>query len=183
MIRSVKEAFYHIIPSQQTLLTDEELGTCFKHIERLINSRPLTTVSADPRDPAALTPADFLLGSRDVLVAGIKSPIRCNLQERWKFLQNLTIRMWQEFLKIYIKKLHPRDKWPIHQDPLREGQVVVLLKPDCAKGHWPLGVITRVFPGPDGQVRQVMVRNSQQELIKRGPSGIAPLANCEITQD
>ena len=183
MIRSIKEAFYRVIPSQQTLLTDEELATCFKHIERLVNSHPLTTVSADPRDPVALTPADFLLGSRNTIVAGINSPLRCNLRERWKFLQNLTIRLWEEFLENYFKRLHPREKWPLYQDPLREGQVVVLLKPDCLKGHWPLGVITKVFPGPDGQVWQVMVRNSQQELFKRGPSGIAPLANCEIIEN
>ena len=99
MIRSVKEAFYRVIPSQQTLLTDEELCTCFKHVERLVNSRPLTTVSVDPRDPVALTPADFLLGSKDIVVAGVNSPVRCNLRERWKFLQNLTIRLWNEFLQ------------------------------------------------------------------------------------
>ena len=57
---------------------------------------------------------------------------------------------------------------------------MVLLKPECRKGHWPLGIVTKVFPGPDGQVRDLIVRNSRQELIRRGPSGIAPLANCEI---
>ena len=183
MIRSVKQAFYKIIPSQQTLLTDEELGTCFKHIERLVNSRPLTTVSADPRDPVALAPADFLIGSRDTVVAGVKDPVRCNLRERWKFLQNLTRRMWQEFMQEYITRLHPREKWPEKENPLKEVQIVVLLKPDCQKGHWPLGVITKTFAGTDGQVQMsVMVRNSRQELVKRGPSGIAPLANCEITE-
>ena len=182
LIRSVKEAFYKVIPSQQTLLTDEELGTCFKHLERLVNSRPLTTVSTDPRDPVALTPADFLMGAKDVVVAGVNSPVQCNLRERWKFLQNLTIRLWTEFIQGYIQRLHPREKWPEKENPLREGQIVVLLKPDCPKGHWPLGVITKVFPGPDGQVRDMMVRNSQQELLRRGPSGIAPLANCEIIE-
>ena len=182
MIRSVKEAFYKVIPSQQTLLTDEELCTIFKHIERLVNSRPLTTVSADPRDPVALTPADFLLGSRDTVVAGVNSPVRCNLRERWKFIQNLTIQLWAEFMCRYIQKLHPREKWPEREDPLKEGQVVALLKPDCQKGHWPLGIITKIFPGTDGQVRNIIVRNSHHELIKRGPSGVAPLANCEIAE-
>ena len=99
MIRSVKEAFYKVIPSQQTLLTDEELGTCFKHVERLVNSPPLTTVSSDPQDPVALTPADFLVGARDMVIAGVNSPVRCNLWERWKFLQNHTIRLWTEFIR------------------------------------------------------------------------------------
>ena len=179
----MKEAFYNTIPSQQTLLTDEELLTCFKHIERLVNSRPLTIVSGDPRDPVALTPADFLVGSRNTIVAGITLEVRCNLKERWRMLQNLTGRLWNEFVTRYLCQLHAREKWPEKQNPIREGQVVVLLKPKCQKGHWPLGVVTKVFPSMDGQVRRLTARTSGNELLTRGPSGIAPLAQCEIDCD
>ena len=180
LIRSVKEAFYNIVPSQQTLSSDEELFTCFKHVEQIVNSRPLTIVSGDPRDPVPLTPTDFLLGSRDTVVTGVTSTIRCNLKERWKMLQNLTGSLWEEFVNRYLCHLHAREKWPEKQNPIREGQVVVLLKPKCQKGHWSLGIVTKVFPGSDGQVRRVTERTSQNELLIRGPSGIAPLANCEI---
>ena len=180
LIRSVKEAFHNTIPSQQTLLTDEELLTCFKHVERLQNLRPLTILSGDPRDPVALTPADFLLGSWDIVVTGVSTHLRCNLKERWKLLQNLTGRLWEEFIDRYLCHLHLREKWPEKQDLIKEGQVVVLLKPKCQKGHWPLRVVTKVFSGSDGQVRRLTVRNSQNELLTRGPSNITPLANCEI---
>ena len=133
LIRSVKEAFYNTIPSQQTLLTDEELLTCFKHVEKLVNSRPLTIVSGDPRDPVALTPGDFLLGSRDTVISGVNNPVRCNLKERWRLLQNLTTKLWNEFIEQYLCHLHVRERWPERQNPIKENQVVVLLKSNCKK--------------------------------------------------
>lgn len=43
-------------------INDEELETIFIGVERLLNLRPLTTVSDDPNDDLVLTPSHFLIG-------------------------------------------------------------------------------------------------------------------------
>ena len=95
LIRSLKQALYHSLETAQTILMDEELMTAFKHVERLLNQRPLTVVSEDPRDPIALTPQDFLVGSRNTLCPEAERPIPCNLNQRWHVLQNLTRKLWR----------------------------------------------------------------------------------------
>ena len=99
-------------------------------MERLINSQPLTILSEDPRDPIPLTPADFLLGSRDTIVAGVSGTlVRCNLKERWKLLAEFDQQTVEGISSNVIwGRLHAREKWPEKQDPIREGQVVVLLE-------------------------------------------------------
>ena len=98
LICSVKEAFYHTIPTTTTIYTDEELSTIFKHIEAVLNQRPLTQISEDPRDMQALCPQDFLIGRVETspFVTGI--PIKSNLKTRWHLLHNLTLRLWDEFV-------------------------------------------------------------------------------------
>ena len=179
LIRSLKQAMYHTMETTKTILTDEELMTAFKHVERLINQRPLTIVSEDPRDPVALTPFDFLVGSRDTIISEAERPIPCTLEQRWHVLQNLTRKLWREFVSRYLRNLHKREKWTNKQTPFREQQVVLVLKPTTQKGHWPLAVIEKVHLGRRNQVRSVEIRTADGERITRGPSGIAPIAEVE----
>ena len=60
MIKSAKRAICAILNNSD--VTDEELMTAFTGAESLINSRPLTYQSADPKDDAPLTPNHFLNG-------------------------------------------------------------------------------------------------------------------------
>lgn len=61
LIRSVKTALKIILKDQ--VVSEEVLYTIFTEIEHSVNSRPLTHVPIDPRDPEALTPNHFLIGS------------------------------------------------------------------------------------------------------------------------
>ena len=182
LIRSVKEAFYHTIPTTTTIYTDEELSTVFKHIEAVLNQRPLTQVSEDPRDTQALCPQDFLIGRMETspFVTGI--PIQSNLKTRWRLLHNLTLRLWDEFVVRYVRHLHVRNKWPMRENPLREGQVVLVLEPPVQKGHWPLGIIEKVFAASDGQVRRLEIRSPKYGKLVRNCTAVAPLAEVELTR-
>ena len=60
MVKSAKRAIYGVLGNND--VTDEELITTFSGAESLINSRPLTYQTADPRDDVPLTPNHFLHG-------------------------------------------------------------------------------------------------------------------------
>ena len=61
MIKAAKRAMFDVLRRQD--LQDEGLLTATVGAEALINSRPLTYISSDPRDPTVLTPNHFLHGS------------------------------------------------------------------------------------------------------------------------
>ena len=59
MIKSAEKAIAATMGNAD--VTDEELDTVFAEAEALINSRPLTYQSAEPRDNVPLTPNVFYL--------------------------------------------------------------------------------------------------------------------------
>ena len=59
-MKAAKKATYGVLRDRD--VTDEELITVFAGVESLLNSRPLTYQSSDPRDSVPLTPNHFLHG-------------------------------------------------------------------------------------------------------------------------
>lgn len=61
LVKSCKITLRHVLQNQ--VASDEILYTALTEIKLLLNGRPLTHVSIDPKDPFPLTPNHFLLGS------------------------------------------------------------------------------------------------------------------------
>lgn len=59
-IKSAKTHMKRVIGNRT--LSFEELSTLFARIEAVLNSRPLCSISTDPREFEALTPGNFLVG-------------------------------------------------------------------------------------------------------------------------
>ena len=59
MIRSTRTVLKALAKEQ--ILTDEQLRTLMAEAVKIINDRPITPVSSDPKDPPALTPSMLLL--------------------------------------------------------------------------------------------------------------------------
>ena len=64
LVRSVKRVLNAITKSSASM-TDETFITFLTEVERILNGRPLTHISSDPRDLEALTPNHLLFGVAD----------------------------------------------------------------------------------------------------------------------
>ena len=51
-----------------------------------------------------------------------------------------------------------RDRWYTAKNPIKIGDVVIIHENGVSRGRWPLGTVTKINPGVDGQVRSVTVK-------------------------
>ncbi|TGZ58978.1 hypothetical protein CRM22_009330 [Opisthorchis felineus] len=143
---------------QEQALSDGCLSTFFVEVKRILNDRPLTSVSSDCRDAFALTPNHLLLHEAN---AGI--PSHCSLKERltrrWKQVDYLSSVCSNRWLKEYIPTLKLRHKWLCRNKNLRRDDILVVSE-HPARGRWPLGIVTECQTDADGLVRTVSLRKS-----------------------
>ena len=105
MIKAAKRAVYAILGNAD--ITDEELHTAFVGAEALINSRPLTYQSSNPKDETPLTPNHFLIGQ----VGGKFAPESVdstdfNPNKRWRRIQELVRHFWHRWLREWLPTLN-----------------------------------------------------------------------------
>ena len=116
-IRSVRRA---IAGLNQQVLTDEGLLTVMCTVENIVNSRPLTKVSSDPRDLNPTTP-NHLLVPRTSQESGelFSDPdITTQLPRRQLHQVNLLAdTLWKRRLKEYLPELKRRQKWTQRKVP------------------------------------------------------------------
>ena len=172
MIKAAKRAVYAILSNAD--VTDEELTSAFIGAEALINSRPITYHSANPRDLLPLTPSHFLhgdLGGRlaPTPVDEVKHP-----RKRWRRVQELIRHFWHRWLTEWIPQLRSRKKWRSPSQEIAVGDIVLVIQSDTVRGNWPLGRIVAVHTGSDGHVRVVDVQIGQT-VLRRPITALCPL--------
>ncbi|XP_058987609.1 uncharacterized protein LOC131806839 [Musca domestica] len=156
-------------------LTHEELETVVIEIEAILNSRPLTPISDDPNDLAALTPGHFLVG--EPLTAQVDPSANqwsTSLTSRWKVVSQIRHEFWKRWSTEYLNTLQERRKWSTPSPNVEPGQLVIIKEDNMPVMQWPLGRITRTYKGNDGAVRVVDVKTQNGE-IKRAITRLAPL--------
>ena len=126
MIKAAKRAVYAILSNAD--ITDEELLTAFVGAEGLINSRPLTYQSANPKDKVPLTPNHFLIGQ----MGGKFAPesvdrTSFNPQKRWRRVQELIRHFWYRWLPEWIPSLNRRQKWLLPQNNIKDDNLVLVM--------------------------------------------------------
>ena len=156
MIRTIRSVLTGII-KQQTL-DDEALVTLLTVVEGIINNRPITKMSDDPRDAMPLTPNHLLmLRSGPLLPPGQFVEKDC-YRRRWKQVQYLADIFWERWLREYLPALQERQKWMKPQTNLKVGDLVIVKQDSCPRNQWPLGLVVGVRKGHDDLVRSVEVR-------------------------
>ena len=165
MIRSVKVALNATLCEQAP--SEEVLNTLLVEIEHSVNSRPLTHVSLDPRDKEAVTPNHILIGtSSGEVQLGRYDAKYISPQKQYRLSQHYADCFWKRWLREYLPSLIPRKKWLEKQTPLQVNDIVLIVDLDSPRNYWRKGVILKVFPGKDGQVRAAEVSTPQGTLVR-----------------
>lgn len=172
-VKSCKHHLKRILTNAH--LTFEDFYTVLAQIESILNSRPLSPLSSDPRDLEALTPAHFLIGKKPT---SLPDPDVSDVPEtrlgRYQRLQQLQQHFWRRWSKEYISELQIRTKWHTSKGELSLGSLVLLRQENTPPQRWCLGRIVALHPGNDGVARVATIRTSKGE-VKRAFTKICPL--------
>ena len=157
MIRSVRDILKAIV--KQQVLNDEALVTFMTEVEGILNSRPITAVSDDVRDPQALTPNHLLLLSpQGSFPPGVFTKDDCMGVRRWRQIHYLANVFWKRWIKEYLPSLQIREKWQRPHRCVKPNDVVLVVDENIPRAQWPLGLVVEVNKGRDNLVRSCKVR-------------------------
>ena len=172
MIRSIRKILDALLTEQ--ILTEESLQTLLCEVEAILNSRPLTYVSPDHRDPEPLTPNHLLLLEGSVPVpVGVFGTGDLYARRRWRQVQYLADLFWSRWRSEYLPLLQHRQKCRYPEKSLNVGDVVLMADKELPRCRWPLGRVVETMPGRDGLVRSVKLRTRGGEVCRpREQAGI-----------
>lgn len=94
------------------------------------------------------------------------------LRKQWRKSQKLAYMFWKRWLVEVLPDLIPRRKWNQEQEPLKVGDLVLVVDPAAPRNVWPRAIIQKVFPGADGRIRVVELR-TKTGTLKRSAARIA----------
>ncbi|XP_011858374.1 PREDICTED: uncharacterized protein LOC105555930 [Vollenhovia emeryi] len=177
----VKSCKYHLKRVMgNVLFTFEELATALSQIEACLNSRPLSSMSADPMDLQPLTPAHFLIGEALTSLPDVNvTTIPLNRLDRWQMIQRVFQDFWKRWAAEYLNNLQGRSKWRIAKENLKVNDLVIIREENLPPLKWKLGRVIELHPGSDGLVRVATVRTSGNN-VKRS---IVKLCKLPLASD
>jgi hypothetical protein len=165
LIRVIRKVFAGIL-IESCRMTDEMLQTVFAEVESIINGRPITKVSDDPKDESALTPNHLLLiGHGHSYSPGVFCD-KDIYKRSWRFVQHLVDQFWKQWLRSYIPELQRRSKWLKNQRNFCIGDLVLIADQNTPRNIWPMAIVTGVNQSSDGLIRTVKVKTKSAELIR-----------------
>lgn len=164
-IKSLKTHLYRVIGEQ--ILSFEELSTVLAQVESVMNTRPLCrTLSSDPSEPLALTPAHFLNLTPLKYLPSREIDDSLHTLSRHDLLDKLVQSFWKRWRTDYLHTLQSRRKWNTPVDPITVGTVVVVLTENAPPLHWPLAVVEEVFPDSKGVTRIVRIKTASGTYLR-----------------
>lgn len=155
-IRTVRAVLTALL--QQQRVDDDTLQTVFCAVESIVNGRPITKVSDDPNDDAPLTPNHLLLLRSGPLLPPCATVKQDMYRRRWRQVQYLADVFWSRWTKEYLPLLQVCQKWTMPQRNISVGDLVLVRHENTPRLRWPLGIVTKAYPGEDGKVRSAQIR-------------------------
>lgn len=180
-IRTVRKVLTALLKEQT--LTDEGLLTLMCEVESIVNGRPTTKISDDPRDCEALTPNHLLLLRSGPVLPPAALVKEDQYSSRWRQVQYLADVLWRRWLREYLPSLQQRQKWNSTKRNFAVGDVVLVVDEKSPRGSWPLGRVQEVYPNrSDGLIRRVKVK-TMKSTLERPIDKIVLLESASETAD
>lgn len=153
---------------REQVLDDEGLNTLMCEVEAIVNGRPITKLSDDPRDLEPLTPNHLLLlRAGPAVPPGTFTKYDNHGKRRWRQVQYLTDVFWRRWVREYLPSLQERQKWHKKQRNFAVDDIVLVYDDNKPRNSWPLGRILEVYTNSkDGLVRSVKLKTSTSELVR-----------------
>ena len=148
MVKQIKHVIANILEKSQRRPSFVELLTYVGSATKIVNDRPLTPLSDDPRDFTAITPASLLTPySSPYCVVGSPQH-KDNLRRDYRFNISLSDQFWQKWLEFYLPWQQGRKKWLKMVQNLTPGQLVILTSMEdvSKRGKYQLGRVHEVIP-------------------------------------
>lgn len=165
MIRTTRSILKAIANEQ--LLTDEQLLTVMTEVEKILNDRPITSISDDPGDQPPLTPNMLLLMKTNPCIPqGIFRKEDVYARRWWKQVQYIANVFWKRWMHEYLPLLQVRQKWQRPMSNIQIGDIVLIAQENVPRGQWPLGRVREVNVGRDGLTRSCLIKTQNSELVR-----------------
>ncbi|XP_044760886.1 uncharacterized protein LOC123318341 [Coccinella septempunctata] len=164
MVRSIKTSLKIVLKSRNP--KEEVLSTLLAEAEYTLNSRPLTHVPIDPDELESITPNHFLLLRPGNVknIGEFTGDLDCRKQ--WRFAQALADSFWKRWILEYRPTLLKREKWFFKPEPIKVGDIVLVVNEKAPRNDWMLGKVLRLHPGRDGIIRVVSILTKNGEFTR-----------------
>ena len=169
MVQSTKRCLRKMVG--QASLTHDEILTALAEIESIINSWPLSYISAgDTEEP--LTPSHLLIGRRVLNLPdhlGNEYDLddedyeinSTQLTRRMKHLSSTINHFWKRWRSEYLAELRESHKYllgkPRRAPQISVGDIVIVHDESLPRSFWKLGRVDKLITGRDGQTRGATV--------------------------
>ena len=163
MTRSTRKILGSLVKEQT--LDDESLQTLMCEAESIINNRPLTTISDDPKDLEPLTANHLLLLRQEAsLPSGLFEKSQLYSRRRWLQVQYLANVFWYRWKREYLPLLQERQKWLRPRRNFSVGDTVIIADEQSPRNLWLIGRVSEAYPDSSGFVRRVKVITKKSTL-------------------
>ena len=165
MVKLTKRALRSVTNDRP--MYEEVLRTFIIEVESTLNSRPLTSLSDDPKDVLVLTPNHFLTGKLTKYFQSKEfTSSNLNSRKRWRSVQALANMFWARFIKEYLPTLQQRKKWNKIIRNFMVNDIVLVKDENVPRSYLPLARIIDVHKGNDGIVRSCKLKLGNNTLVR-----------------
>lgn len=172
-VRSCKHHLRRVVGNAN--FTFEEYSTVLTQIEAILNSRPLTPMSAEPHDLLPLSPAHFLVGRPLTAPACTDvENVPMTRLSRYERVEQMRQHFWRRWSTEYVSELQTRSKWKEDNAGLAKNTMVVIKDDNLPPLKWLLGRIINTVAGKDGVSRVADIQTANG-VVRRAFSKICPL--------